>query len=612
MNPSTAQILEAVERCPAEDVVVLPNNKNIVPVARAGRRAHRAAGRGGADARRSSRRSPRWSPTTRRPRPRRQRGGDDRGRASASRTGEVTQAVRDSVADCGPIAAGDWIAVAARRHPRRRQVGCRRGHRAARRASSTTTAELVTVHHRGRGARRRHGAARGARRRSRTRTSRSRSTTAASRCTRTSSASSKRGGRRASRCASWRAQPVTELKRGRAEARRRGSRRWASRTVARPARSTTRAATTTARNTPEIAELAVGEEATVFARGEEDPGRRDAPAPRHRRGRGLRRHRRTCAARVLQPGVARAAARRRHRGRVLRARSSPYRGKRQMTNPVVDVLEPGEPATNTGVIVPVYPQSGKADVYTWQLRKLVARVLCSSTRARGFADPLDDRAAVDRTASSTATARYAASTSPRRSRTTRRAAPAAEVRRVPAHAGRARRAQARARAGQAAASRHAVDGPLVDRVPRAAAVRAHRRPAARDRRDRCATSRAPAPMHRLLQGEVGSGKTVVALAALLVAVQGGYQGAFMAPTEVLAEQHYLTCARCLDGLTVAGAGHAARRAAGARRAAHEPHDRRRAAPHRRRACATASGRHRRRHARAHLRRASSSPTSAWP
>ena len=46
------------------------------------------------------------------------------------------------------------------------------------------------------------------------------------------------------------------------------------------------------------------------------------------------------------------------------------------------------------------------------------------------------------------------------------------------------------------------------------------------------------PMHRLLQGDVGAGKTVVALAALLVAVQGGHQGAFMAPTEVLAEQHY--------------------------------------------------------------------------
>ena len=49
----------------------------------------------------------------------------------------------------------------------------------------------------------------------------------------------------------------------------------------------------------------------------------------------------------------------------------------------------------------------------------------------------------------------------------------------------------------------------------------------------------PQPMHRLLQGEVGSGKTVVAVAALLAGIEGGYQGAVMAPTEVLAEQHYL-------------------------------------------------------------------------
>jgi ATP-dependent DNA helicase RecG len=48
------------------------------------------------------------------------------------------------------------------------------------------------------------------------------------------------------------------------------------------------------------------------------------------------------------------------------------------------------------------------------------------------------------------------------------------------------------------------------------------------------------PMQRLLQGEVGSGKTVVALYALLRAVEGGRQGALMAPTETLAEQHFLT------------------------------------------------------------------------
>ena len=51
------------------------------------------------------------------------------------------------------------------------------------------------------------------------------------------------------------------------------------------------------------------------------------------------------------------------------------------------------------------------------------------------------------------------------------------------------------------------------------------------------TSRSELPMHRLLQGDVGAGKTVVAVAALLAAVDGGRQGALMVPTEVLAEQH---------------------------------------------------------------------------
>ena len=55
------------------------------------------------------------------------------------------------------------------------------------------------------------------------------------------------------------------------------------------------------------------------------------------------------------------------------------------------------------------------------------------------------------------------------------------------------------------------------------------------------------PMNRLLQGEVGSGKTVVALAALLSTAAAGFQGALMAPTEVLAEQHFRSASRLLDG-----------------------------------------------------------------
>lgn len=60
--------------------------------------------------------------------------------------------------------------------------------------------------------------------------------------------------------------------------------------------------------------------------------------------------------------------------------------------------------------------------------------------------------------------------------------------------------------------------------------------------------RSPYPMNRLLQGDVGSGKTLVALIAMLVAAENGYQSAFMAPTEILAEQHYKVLQEYLWGM----------------------------------------------------------------
>jgi len=62
--------------------------------------------------------------------------------------------------------------------------------------------------------------------------------------------------------------------------------------------------------------------------------------------------------------------------------------------------------------------------------------------------------------------------------------------------------------------------------------------------------RAPYPMSRLLQGDVGSGKTFVAICAMLLAVDSGVQAALMAPTQILAEQHYLTFKKWLDPLGV--------------------------------------------------------------
>lgn len=110
----------------------------------------------------------------------------------------------------------------------------------------------------------------------------------------------------------------------------------------------------------------------------------------------------------------------------------------------------------------------------------------------------------------------------------------------------ARRARARARSGGA----HCGEGKLLDRLLRLlpfALTNSQTRVIAEIRSDLAS----PIPMNRLLQGDVGSGKTVVAVAAMLLAVEAGFQAAFMAPTQLLAEQHFAVLQRWLEPLGVA-------------------------------------------------------------
>ena len=108
-----------------------------------------------------------------------------------------------------------------------------------------------------------------------------------------------------------------------------------------------------------------------------------------------------------------------------------------------------------------------------------------------------------------------------------------------------RRADASIRSGRA----HCGSGALLDRFLKSLPFEltgAQRKVIAEIRRD-LATAHA---MNRLLQGDVGSGKTVVAIAAMLLAVEAGYQTAFMAPTQILAEQHYDVLRRWLEPMGV--------------------------------------------------------------
>ena len=218
-----------------------------------------------------------------------------------------------------------------------------------------------------------------------------------------------------------------------------------------------------------------------------------------------------------------------------------YRGTRQMSSPVVDLL--GE---LTGRIIPVYPQSEKAGLSTLKLAQLVKEALRRS-RVRGFGDPipsgvLDRFDFVDREA---ALLGIHHPSSMEEMQESRRRLVFDELFRVQLELVRRKKSIEHRTSGVS----HDMSGELVDRFHARlpfALTGAQQRVNAEIARDLAVEY----PMHRLLQGDVGSGKTLVAVTALLIAVQGGYQGAFMAPTEVLAEQHYLAVSDMLGDLSV--------------------------------------------------------------
>jgi ATP-dependent DNA helicase RecG len=218
-----------------------------------------------------------------------------------------------------------------------------------------------------------------------------------------------------------------------------------------------------------------------------------------------------------------------------------YRGGLQMTNPVVDLI-----GDRTGRIVPIYPQSEKAALNTWEIAGWVEDAL-RKCEPRGIADPLPAEVAqrLGLLARHDALQRIHLPETYAEKEIARRRLAFDELLRVQTVLVMRKRALERDSKG----IRHTVHGELVPRLRAALPYEltaAQRRAITQIEADLAG----PHPMHRLLQGDVGSGKTLVAVSAMLTAVQGGHQGALMAPTEVLAEQHASSVRRLLEGVTV--------------------------------------------------------------
>lgn len=222
-----------------------------------------------------------------------------------------------------------------------------------------------------------------------------------------------------------------------------------------------------------------------------------------------------------------------------------YRNYLQMTNPIVDMV-----GNATGRIVPMYPQSEKSRITTDDLARWISDAL-RKCGPRGIADTVPQEFLEKHNLMSRQDALHAihAPGSLEEQQSARRRLAFDEVLRVQLMLVGRKALWERESAGFV----HQTSGHLIDGFLSALPfplTGAQKRTIDEIYKD----LGSPQPMHRLLQGDVGAGKTLVAVATMLAAVQGGHQAALMAPTEVLADQHALGIRSLLASLKVADDG----------------------------------------------------------
>jgi ATP-dependent DNA helicase RecG len=217
-----------------------------------------------------------------------------------------------------------------------------------------------------------------------------------------------------------------------------------------------------------------------------------------------------------------------------------WRGTLQMTAPRFEVVRSGKEPFNVGRIVPIYPAT--ADLSSDRLRRVMWDTL---SRIGPVLDPVPEsvRRRLRLVSRDEAIRLIHFPESPRDVSNARTRLIFDEL--FTLQLGLVYRKRKLERAVRGISHR----APTTDSLPEAFLEALPFRPTGAQRRA-CAEVAGdmskPYPMHRLIEGEVGSGKTVVALYACLNAIAGGFQAALMAPTEVLAEQHHLTVSELLD------------------------------------------------------------------